>query len=146
SSKQSRVAAASEGLGAGVEAALPANASKRGQTVDVYSVSCPSPGNCSAVGGYVDRLGNGEGLLLTETAGSWAAGVEAALPADAATTGQRVSIDSVSCASAGSCSAVGTYYDSSGNIEGLLLTESAGSWTAGVEAALPADAAPSQGV
>jgi hypothetical protein len=60
--------------------------------------------------------------LLTETGGKWTA-AEAALPANAAGEHQNrfVELNSVSCASAGHCSAVGSYTDSSGNYHGLLL-------------------------
>src|SRR4051794_37356701 len=62
------------GWGAGVEAALPANASATNGGF-IESVSCPSAGNCSAVGSYIDSAGNTQGLLVTETAGSWATGI-----------------------------------------------------------------------
>src|SRR5262249_32751312 len=61
------------------------------------------------------------GALLTESAGNWTA-AEAALPAHAANGPNRyVDLNSVSCSSAGNCSAVGLYIDSSGNYQGLLL-------------------------
>ncbi len=124
----------------GVEAVLPASAATSKQDVSLYSVSCSSAGNCSAVGSYLDNSGATQGLLLTETAGTWATGVEAVLPANAATSKQDVSLYPVSCSSAGNCSAVGSYTDSSGATQGLLLTETAGTWGVGVEAALPANA------
>src|SRR5439155_38881 len=121
----------------GLEASLPANA---GSNPDIsLSVSCASAGNCSVVGSYADTSGHYQGLLLTETAGTWRVGVEAILPAGAA-SGPVVSPNSVSCASAGNCSAVGTYFDLSGHTQGLLLTESAGTWAMGVEATPPAGA------
>jgi PASTA domain len=123
----------------GVEAVLPANAAATNQGADLASVSCTSVGNCSAVGTYLDSSGAWEGLLLTETAGSWARGVEAVLPANAATTTQHVLLHSVSCGSAGNCSAVGSYVAGS-SVEGLSLNETAGSWARGVEAVLPANA------
>lgn len=124
----------------GVEAALPANASGANGYTTLSSVSCPSAGNCTAVGSYEDTSGNSEGLLLTETAGVWAAGVEAVLPADASTAGASVALSSVSCASAGNCSAVGSYVATGSRFEGLLLSESDGVWATGVEAVLPANA------
>jgi hypothetical protein len=60
------------------------------------------------------------GLLLSESSGTWATGVEAALPANAGSN-PDVSLFSVSCASAGDCSAVGNYLDSADNFQGLLL-------------------------
>jgi hypothetical protein len=123
--------------GAGVKAILPAGAGTGG--AEVRSVSCASAGNCSAVGSYADDSGHDQGLLLTETAGTWAAGVKATLPAGAAAN-SLVQLRSVSCASAGSCSAVGNYVDSSGQSQGVLLTQSGGTWAAGVKATLPAGA------
>jgi hypothetical protein len=125
--------------GAGVEAVLPANA--RPGDGSLGAVSCASAGNCSAVGFYTDLSSNLEPLLVSEKAGSWASGVEARLPANAATRKQSAPLESVSCASIGTCSAVGGYFDKSGNSEALLLRETKGHWRAGVEARLPANAA-----
>jgi hypothetical protein len=96
-------------------------------------------GNCSAVGGYSDSSNNELGLLLTETSGTWATGVEASLPANAGTN-PNAFISSVSCPSAGNCGAVGQYNDSSNNKHALLMTESSGVWATGVDGVLPANA------
>jgi hypothetical protein len=76
----------------GVEATLPANATT-GASVNLGSVSCAAAGDCTAVGYYFDSSGGQQGLLLTETNGVWAPGVEATLPANAvpALSGVRVS-------------------------------------------------------
>src|SRR5207302_1424514 len=129
---------------AGVDAVLPANAGSN-PDVGLNAVSCASAGNCTAVGSYTDTSGFRRGLVLTETAGTWATGVEASLPGNAASN-PKVSIGSVSCASAGNCSAVGNYNDSSGHPQGLLLRETAGTWATGVEVSLPASAASSPNV
>jgi hypothetical protein len=123
---------------AGIEASLPANAGSNPGT-DLRSVSCASPGNCSAVGYYVDSSGHTQGLLFTQAGGTWAPGVEASLPANAGSN-PATDLRSVSCASAGYCTAVGVYVDSSGNYSGLLLTESNGVWASGVKPSLPANA------
>jgi hypothetical protein len=122
-------------------AALPAGADAN-PGVSLSSVSCPSDGNCGAVGSY-SASGNPEGLLLTESSGTWGTGVEASLPADAATF--AFSPPAVSCASAGNCSAVGTYFDGSSNQHIVLLDESSGTWGDGVEATLPDNAGSSPG-
>src|SRR5439155_20311001 len=108
------------------EAALPA-ATASDPFVPLRSVSSPSAGNCSAVGTYGDSSGNTQGVLLTETAGTWATGVEASLPGNAGSN-PNAFLASVSCALTGNCSAAGSYNDSSGNQQGLLLTETAGTW------------------
>ena len=120
----------------GVEVSLPANAGSDPQ-LQVFSVSCGAVGNCSAVGNYLDSSGNHQAFLLSETSGTWATGIEAALPADAR-PGPATGLTSVSCASAGNCTAVGDYDVRSGYSAGLLLTETSGTWGAGVEAPLPA--------
>ena len=94
-------------------------------------VSCASAGNCTAVG--TDNLG--QGVALTETRGSWANGITTSLPANAANP--VVTLDSVSCAWAGNCAAVGRYSLDVVDTSGLLLTESIGSWGAGIAAPLP---------
>jgi hypothetical protein len=124
----------------GVRASLPANAERIEEGINVDSVSCASAGNCTAVGYYfTSGKDQEEGLLLTETSGRWATGVEASLPANAGKH-PNVSLGSVSCASAGNCTAVGSYDVSSGWEIGLLLTETSGRWATGVEASLPANA------
>jgi hypothetical protein len=122
-------------------ARLPANAATgESEDVSINSISCASRGNCTAVGSYNSKAGDEEGLLLTEKAGRWARGVEAVLPADAASD-PDVSLWSVDCASRGNCTAVGTYYPTFGpyteSSGGLLLTEKSGHWATGVEAGLP---------
>ncbi|MEA2374673.1 MAG: hypothetical protein QOD53_1136, partial [Thermoleophilaceae bacterium] len=131
-------AAGSPNWGTGIKATLPADAGTIQSTV-LSSVSCASAGDCAAVGSYYDSSNNRQALLLTESAGTWAMGVKATPPAGAGTN-PTVSLNSVSCASAGNCAAVGTYFDSSNTKQGLLLTESAGTWAMGVKAILPAGA------
>jgi len=121
----------------GAEATLPADAASN-PNVRIDAVSCASAGNCSAVGTYTDGA-HDDGLLLNQTAGSWGAGVKASPPPGAGTAGSapNASFSSISCPSAGNCAAVGTYYDGPLHTQGLLMTESAGTWATGVEATLP---------
>jgi hypothetical protein len=107
----------------GTEATLPSG----GVTAQPNAISCASAGNCTAVGYYVDSLNAQHGLLLTETGGSWANGVEAPLPPGAS----NPSVLAVSCWAPGSCGAVGN-----DGLDGLLLGESGGSWSA-TDATLP---------
>jgi hypothetical protein len=88
--------------------------------VTFTSVSCSSAGNCSTVGHYTDISGNVQGVLFNDVSGTWQTATPAALPPGAASN-PAVSLTSVSCVSAGNCSAVGNYTDSSGNVQGLLL-------------------------
>jgi hypothetical protein len=125
--------------GTGVEAALPANAATSSQYVAINAVSCTSPGNCTAVGSYVDTAGNTQPLMLTETSGMWATGVEGTFPTTPAAS-LYAPLSSVSCTSAGNCVAVGNYQDTSHAYQGVVLTESNGTWATGTNPALPANA------
>ena len=107
----------------GSEAALPANADSS-TPADLTSVSCPSAGNCVAVGWYFDGTERSQGLLLTETGGTWATGVEASVPTYPDITNPDVTLTAVSCPSVGNCSAVGTFANNLG-IDGLLINSPA---------------------
>ena len=73
-----------------------------------FSMSCASAGNCSAGGWYTDSSGQVQALVVNEVNGTWKAAIE--VPGTAAlNTGGLAEVLSVSCASAGYCSAGGTY-------------------------------------
>lgn len=122
---------------AAVKAPLPSDAEAAGAS-GLASVSCGAPDACTAVGTYLDNSGQARGLLVSESGGNWTAR-SAPLPPDAATPAD-VNLGPVSCAGSDSCVAVGSYVgSSSGQPEALLLSETAGRWTA-IAAPLPADA------
>jgi hypothetical protein len=97
--------------------------------------------NCNSFGKGSDRSGE-QGLSLTETRGHWGRGVEAKLPKNADRKGPLQYLNSISCASAGNCSAVGAYFGIGQKTHLVALTERAGRWARGVSPALPANAAP----
>ena len=97
---------------------MPANAAAD-PGVDLSSVSCASAGDCSAAGQYTDSSGDSQGLLLTESSGTWATGVPASLPGNAVAD-PNAAVGSVSCPAAGECAAVGAY--DSPPTQGLLLS------------------------
>jgi hypothetical protein len=124
-------------------AALPAGA--KGGSLDL--VSCPSTGNCTAAGTYIDSGGNDQGLLLDESNAEWGPPATAGLPPNgsATTTGQTPAIEGLSCWAPGNCAAVGVYGDTYGSPQGWLLTETHGVWAQGVEARLPTNASTREG-
>src|SRR5262249_2990098 len=74
---------------------------------DVASVSCGSPGNCSAVGDYRDSSGRQQAFVVGQVNGTWHAAIE--VPGTAALNqGGNAFTASVSCASAGNCTASGS--------------------------------------
>ena len=85
----------------------------QGGDAEIDSVSCASAGNCSAGGNYADSSGHGQAFVVSQTNGTWDTAIE--VPGTAALNqGGDAEINSVSCASAGNCSA-GGYYRSSGD-------------------------------
>jgi hypothetical protein len=94
------------------------------------SVSCPASGTCTAVGWYDDATGHEHGLIDTLSGSTWTATL-APEPSGAGTgTHQDGYVESVTCLAGGSCTAVGTYDDATGDSHGLILTGSASTWTA----------------
>ena len=86
----------------------------RGDFADMLSVSCGAAGNCSAGGFYTPRVGRRQAFVVSQTGGTWHPAIE--VPGTAALNQNGdAEITSVSCASAGNCSAGGSYTDSSGH-------------------------------
>ena len=98
-------------------------------------LSCPSAGNCTAVGGYVDKHGNFQGGIFAERGGNWSNGIKAPVPAHASLNSDPMELNNplsaVSCAASADCAAVGFYVTTgSATQRGLLLAEHQGKWKA----------------
>ena len=92
--------------------------------VHLTKVSCAAAGSCVAIGTY--DIGTGfQTVIETLSGGSWTASTAPAPAAD-----NDVELQALSCPSAGSCVAVGSYTDTSNSIHGLIDTLSGGTWTA----------------
>jgi hypothetical protein len=104
-------------------AGIPRNASSSGIT----SVSCASPGNCSAVGWWFVASANPTitgAFVLGETGGVWGAarqipGLGTAVHPQAA---------AISCAAAGDCGVAGTFQSKSGQAMAFVASETDGAW------------------
>ena len=94
----------------------------------VTSVSCGAAGNCAAAGFYASGL---QGFVAVERHGVWGTAIEVPGLAALNKYGQA-QVWSVSCASAGSCAAVGDYEDSSG-FQGFVADERNGVWGKAIE-------------
>ena len=109
-------------------------------------LSCPSLGNCTAVGGYEDKHDNEQGLILTERNGVWLPGIRAPLPQGAIAPVEPNAWDdplfSISCATPSDCAATGAWVipEHTGGYPGIyhgwLLSERQGKWRAS-KAVLP---------
>ena len=118
------------------EAPLPANAATDPEA-QLPAVACTSSSSCIAAGDYTDSSGNIWALLVTGSGTSWTAAA-APLPANAASSSQDARLYAIACPSKTSCVAVGTYTDSSGDTQGLLVSMSRTKWTP-TEAPVPAN-------
>ena len=100
----------------------------KGGEAQVQSVSCASAGNCSAGGYYTDSSGRHQVFVVSEVNGTWHAAIE--VPGTAALNkGGNANVFSVSCASAGNCSAGGYYTtDSYGHTQAFVVSEVNGTW------------------
>lgn len=102
------------------------------------AIACYSASACLVAGYYFDSSGQRQGWLLTWDGSEWTPS-EAPLPANASSTAPDVVLGSAACASDTKCVAIGTYADSSGQYQNLILTGMGSSWT-GTEPPLPANA------
>ena len=97
----------------------------------ISSASCRSAGNCSACGYYTDSTGHTQALVIDESSGTWGSaeqvpGTAALNLGSSGTAG--ATILSVSCATAGNCSAGGYYTDGSGLQQAFVVGETNGTW------------------
>jgi cytochrome c551/c552 len=105
------------------------------------AVSCGSAASCSAAGDFQDDSENQQAFAGTGKKGVW--GAEEVPGSAALNQGGTAEISSVSCGSAGDCSAGGTYADGSGDQQALVFSETNGTW--GTAEEVPGSAALNQG-
>jgi hypothetical protein len=94
---------------------------------EVPSVSCASAGNCAAGGEYTFHGGDQGAFVASERNGRWATAI--AVPGvGALNKGQDAYVVSMSCASAGNCTAVGGFTDRHDHGRGFAAAERNGRW------------------
>jgi hypothetical protein len=103
-----------------------------GGNAEVNSVSCSAVGNCAAGGSYTGHFPRTQAFVVSETNGTWAKARQ--VPGSGAlNAGGFAFTGSVSCASAGNCSAGGTYADGSGHQQAFVVSERNGAWGKAIE-------------
>lgn len=102
-----------------------------GQWADVWSVSCPTAGNCAAVGEFSNAATGTEGFTATSTNGVWQQAQPIVFGSGIASVNSFAATitKSVSCPSASFCSAVGSFRNATGGVEAFSTTFSNGSWS-----------------
>jgi hypothetical protein len=93
----------------------------------ISSVSCGSADTCTAGGWDVNALAQESAFLVTEKHGTWGT-ARAVRGLAALNTGGDAEIDSLSCGSADSCSAGGSYTGPAGDVQAFVVTERHGAW------------------
>jgi len=101
--------------------AVPATFGTNVQNTNPYanfsSVSCGSPGNCTAAGHFYDHDGNLQAFTQTSTGGVWADAIPATFDTNVQNTNPYANFNSVSCGSPGNCTAVGYFKNAAGSQE-----------------------------
>ncbi len=114
--------------GAATQLSLPVDAgtsSSDGRETSLDSVSCTTPTDCQAVGGYVDSGGSQEPLAETETNGIWGLTTGGITPpTDAAGTAgaQTANLNGIACFPLTNCLAVGDYLTATGAAHAMHVT------------------------
>ena len=125
------------------ELVLPSNAANN-PSVLLYGfdgIACPSSGNCTVGGQYIDHSAKYEGFLVNEIGGKWQVATELGLPGGSQQAGKNGGVVSVSCSKPGSCSAGAAYLDGSGNYQAYIVNEVNHAWKTGSKIVLPGSGA-----
>ena len=86
------------------------------------SVSCVSAGDCTAVGYFKNSGGDDEAMTMTSTGGVWANALPATFGEGVQSSSPSDEFESVSCVSAGHCTAVGWFMNAGGDYEAMTMT------------------------
>ena len=102
-----------------------------GGAARVLSMSCSAAGDCGVGGSYasatVDGIATVQAFVVSETSGTWGKAEE--VPGTAALNGGGyATVNSVSCPSAGDCSAGGSYTTSKPVTQAFVVGETGGTW------------------
>ena len=99
----------------------------------IFSISCAAVGSCSAGGSYTDVANQLQSFVVDETNGTWGTAIE--VPGTAAlNVGNKIGeVTSISCSSAGNCSAGGSYTNASQAREAFIVDETNGTWGNAIE-------------
>jgi hypothetical protein len=112
---------------------LPGTGFLEGDDSALTSMSCPSAGNCTAVGRFGDR----SVFAVSEKDGRWRKWQT--IPGTLSLPARKISMAAVSCPSPGNCGAFGTCRDRRHRLHGFVVSEIGGIWRRA--RGLPADVA-----
>jgi hypothetical protein len=108
--------------------------------ININQVACTRTGNCAAVGSFITKENVTDALMISEVNGAWKSAVALVLPGDASAY-PGAALSEVTCVAAGDCTAIGTYTDVAGGIDGMIATETHGTWARALAMVMPSGAA-----
>jgi hypothetical protein len=97
--------------------------------VELLSVSCTSPGNCTAVGKFMRPSNSEEPFTISSTNGVWGDPHVVAFADGVQASYSESALRNVSCTSPGNCTAVGHFTNSQGRPEAFTVTSTNGTWS-----------------
>jgi hypothetical protein len=104
----------------------------QGGQAQLTSVSCGAARNCAAGGFYTDGSGRRQAFLVNERQGTWRTVIK--VPGlGILNAGGFAAVASVSCPTAGSCAAVGSYQDGSGLVQAFVVSKANSTWGTAIE-------------
>ena len=103
-----------------------------GTVSDFNEISCPSDGNCTAVGDYTDESGELQAFVVDEKGGTWGSAIEATGTGFLNADGVALAL-TVSCSSAGNCTAGGDFANASAQLQAFSINEVNGVWDSAVQ-------------
>jgi hypothetical protein len=102
-----------------------------GGLATVNSVSCPAPGDCSAVGNYTDANFASQAFYVSESGGTWGRSHEVPYTAYLDSGSPGATALAVSCGAVGDCSLGGYLFARKSGIErAFVASETGGAWAA----------------
>ncbi len=111
--------------------------------VTIASTACPSTGDCFAAGSYYSGSSSspvtGKGAIFTLSSSTWKV-IKAPIPTGA-NIAPNLTLNAIACTASKSCVIGGSYVDSNGNTQGLIISNGGGATWHATEVPLPADAA-----
>ena len=117
----------------------PVSGSAATRSATLSGISCTGPGDCEAVGTYIDTKGQLMAMVVNETNGIWSQAEKVGEPAGVGHSKNATdALNAIACSSTGNCEAVGSY--GPGGLHAMVVTETRGTWRRSVEVNVPSDA------
>ena len=118
----------SNGTWTATEAPLPNGAAST--QVELANAACSASGTCTVVGSYLNATGSADAGVIEVLSGSTWTPVRGSRARKRGRRAAALACLRIACPLSGVCFTTGDYYDTGGDLLGLIETLSAGSWTA----------------